>query len=255
MIKWGLLLLTLFVLCPLQSAAQSANAAEDNDTLRQLVTSGQYAAAVELLESIAADTPSFSVLYNLGVLSQAQQDVSAAMTYYLRARLINPRHEQLNQHISALLAPLNEATIQDTGWQLADAIEQSLNPAEHAATAFILWGLFCAALIVRLFAPGFRDTARITALFLAGLLLIVLGTFIFRQWYATERPLAVVTQSVSMMSGPANEYFTLGVIAAGVPVRIITQRDDYALIQSRSGRTGWLQRDTVEKVENNRAAS
>lgn len=253
MSRFAKYLLVLLVLASLQLAAQDINSADS--TLRELFDAGRYDEASALLEDTARNNPSFSVLYNLGVVAEVQQESGASMLYYLRARAINPRHEQLNGRLSTLLTQLDETDIQDTGWQLADTIEQGLNTGEHAAFALAMWGLFCASLVVMLVVRNYRDAARIAALFLAGLLIVALGTFTFRRWYATERPLAVVMQSNTVMSGPANDYFSLGVIPEGVPVRILSRRDEYVLIQTRSGRTGWINRDSVENVGNNRAAS
>jgi tetratricopeptide (TPR) repeat protein len=232
------------------NAFDQAVAAAHSDARRAADLYRQAVAGFELLAAEGARNPGLE--YNLGNAYYRLGDLGRAILHYRRAQRLAPRDGNVRANLEyarGQVQPLIRATDEDRWsnglwfWQRATSWRQQLWIV--AACSAVGWLL----LILRL-----RWSRPLLLVF--GLLFIAAGLLNagLLGWELHDqgtRPPAIVVvgaQALRQGRGDAYEPVLKQPLGAGVEVRILHERADWAEVELSDGHTGWLPARVLERV-------
>jgi tetratricopeptide (TPR) repeat protein len=205
-----------------------------------------YQTAITLYEeAISTGQYDGSTFYNLGNAYYAAGVLGQAMLNYRKAALYLPRDTDLNINIARLRAERATLMTGEIDWlhQLATVTNDTFTLFELSLLTFVGWIMFFGMLaiaIVRGSSANYRFFVAIVGIgLLAGL--VLLGS---RAYVETQRLSAVIlSDAVTVMSGPGEDYLTLYTIHAAAEVRIMEEAaDGWVRFALPDGRGGWIQK-------------
>jgi tetratricopeptide (TPR) repeat protein len=211
-----------------------------------------YQTAITLYEeAISTGQSDGSTFYNLGNAYYEAGVLGQAMLNYRRAFLYLPRDTDLNINIARIRAERATLTTGEIDWlhQLATVTNDTFALFELSLLTFTGWVMFFGMLaiaIVRGASANYRIFLAIVGIgLLAGI--VLMGS---RAYVETQRPSAVIlSDSVTVMSGPGADYLTLYTIHAAAEVRIMQEAaNGWVRFALPDGRGGWIQKQYLGLV-------
>ncbi len=232
--------------------AEDSRAAELWKAANSAYQNEHFSDAADLYQQfINLHGPSAPVFYNLGNAWYRQGETGKAMLNYERARIINPRDEEI--------AFNREFLIREAGAAIPEAgrfgfLMRSLTLNE----TLILTALFAWITILLFLIGGLRSFRRkqfVLSWFVAGLVILmvtVLGfVTIFYLTNSRYHPgFAVVTEGegTEARAQPAQSADALQAFSAGSQIFIEATRGRWHYVRLPGGGQGWLPVETVERV-------
>jgi tetratricopeptide (TPR) repeat protein len=219
----------------------------------QAYAAGQYDAAIRAYESVRdAGRDSAALEFNLGNAYFKAGTLPRAIASYERARRLAPRDPdvQANLAYAAELAQVQEEA--PPLWRrLLFPFAGRATGDELAVAASACWWAVWVLLALRLLAPRLRLGLGRAAAVAAAAYLLIAGSFGLRLAETDLRDTAIViapggTSVRFEPSATGTEHFAA---AAGTPLDITEQRDEWLQVRRRDGLRGWVPRAAVERLE------
>ena len=244
--KWLVLLSVLFAFVSNISAQTILERGDEAYGLRD------YDTAIMLYEeAIATGNQTGAIYYNLGNAYYAAEDLGLAILNYRRAAIYLPRDIELSVNIARIRAQRTTITTGETDMlnQLATVTNDTFTQFELSILVFVLWIVFFTMLIISILRKT-QDSNYQMILGVMGVILvaglILLGS---RVYVETQRPSAVVLEdSVSVLSGPGEDYLSIYLIHAAAEVRIMEKVDNWVRFALPDGRGGWVEEQYIGYV-------
>jgi SH3-like domain-containing protein len=88
------------------------------------------------------------------------------------------------------------------------------------------------------------------AIFACGILFFVVATFTVTRIIVDSnwKPAVVISDSVSVMTGPGGDYVEIFELHAAAEVRIVEKRDHWVRFQLPDLREGWIEEQSLEGI-------
>jgi tetratricopeptide (TPR) repeat protein len=210
------------------------------------------AAAFEQALSLGAADPALYI--NLGHSYAGQSRPGEALLNYRRAQALVPRDPEVLGFIASIIADRRDQSIPaETPLDSLYYLTADLMTADElSALNLLLWtftfGLWAACQIAR-FGPRLRSSLRLAASALTVILIPMLLLLGVRLFIESQRPAAVViADQTQARSGPSEAYMDLYPVYAAAEVRVLQQRDGWALVELGEGRLAWLPAEAFRLV-------
>jgi uncharacterized protein YgiM (DUF1202 family) len=224
-------------------------------TAEQHYAAGDWPAAAAAFEQLIATGVTDPAIYiNLGHAYRQQGSLGKALLNYRRAEQFAPRDSQLLSYIAAIIAARRDQTVPSDSLvlRLYRLTADLLTTGELITLTLAVWtvgfGLISFRLLKRL-QPRARSTLTWIIRVWVVILLPLLAFLSIRFYLEIDQPQAVLTAEQAIVrSGPAEYYMDLFAIHAAAEMRILTQQDDWVLVELGEGRLGWLPASEVEAV-------
>ncbi len=219
-----------------------------------LYEEGRYAEAQDAyLSAIDNGYISASVYYNLGNAFFKNNQNPQAILAYERARIIDPRDEQIQRNIaySRMFCPdkinsMFDGTFFGNFWGFLRFFTYS----EVRYTTIALFGLMAIFLFIHIISikKKRRILRRIATIFgiLGVLALSVYITKMNDRWLLNAA--IVLEPETDVMSSPTDSGELLFTINPGTKVVILEKYEDHRRIAIEDGREGWIESSAVERV-------
>lgn len=215
-------------------------------------TQGDYAEAIAQYEALLAEGARDGALYyNLATAYRLADDNARALLNYRRAAHYLPRDADVHIGIALTRNLQNETETPNTNGiiNLGTLTNDSFTLGELGLLAWLCWLLLCSLLALAIRWRQGRIGLRWAILSVAGVLLLLITLYSTRYVVETRWPAAVVLATdARAMSGPGDDYRPLFDVPNATEVRILTQQDEWARVQTEAGREGWLPTATIEQV-------
>jgi tetratricopeptide (TPR) repeat protein len=215
-------------------------------------TNGDYRQSAQLYQQIVdAGIQRSEIYFNLGNAYFQLHDLGRALVNYRRAEQYAPRDDDLKLN----MARIRTQRVDSLGdyaalaAQITNSLTGVASNSEFEMLLLLLWWIFCGLGIVYALLPTWRRYVKLMVI-AAGILMVFIGVLEGVRFVAdaTYPPAVVVTEMVSVMSGPDTAYMEIFELHAAAEIRIIEQRNDWVRIQLPDLEEGWIQSGAVEKV-------
>ena len=240
-------------------APAPAVAEADTDRLWDLASTaylnGDYAAAVEAYETLAAQGWSSAKLYyNLANACFKEEQLSRAILYYRRALRLDPGDEDTRYNLSVAEARTKDKIEQVPEFFLAQwlrGIRRTMSCTAWSILSLVL--LACALGLVLLFRLAsqlaWRKAGLYGSLVATLLFLLTTGFAIGERRSMLDRSEAVVmASSASVKSAPDHAATDLFVLHEGTTVRITDRLDRWCEVTIADGKKGWIEQSKIEII-------
>jgi len=209
---------------------------------------GDYATAVVLYDSAAAQVTHADILFNRGNARFKTGEVGRAIADYARAHVIDP-HDPDSRHnleFARAYRPDKVTVLPNPVIRLLAGVLRALS----LGTARVLTGcLFLAAaaalswFLVRGSRAGLWFAVGAGALFLYALAS-------FASWAGEVNPAraVVVVPELALRSGPGDDYKDMLVVHDGLEVTVRQHRGRFVLVQVPGGQGGWADSSAFERM-------
>jgi len=212
---------------------------------------GKYSEAIKEYEKFLNDgTESAPILYNLANAYYKSGKIGKAIVNYERALRLMPRDADMNANFNYAKAQIKARVFSDKGfwaWRPLNAYVKSFTINELTIFSSAIYALVLFLGVVALLRPEAKRS-----LFLAGILLIILGLLnFFIIWHKVEiqtKYAITVVSGTDAMFGPfeaATKFFKLH---EGMSVIILKSKDDWDKVRRADGKIGWIKKDVLEIV-------
>ena len=235
------LLAVLILLCTVTAGAA------DNlfEQANQADTRGDYQQAINLyLEVASQDGVSGSLLYNLANSYAAAGQVGRAVLNYERALRLAPGHTDIQANLDQVR--------KDAGLYRDDTpIYERIAELLEADQWLMLSGVALLLLAITTLAANLVTIIplALTRLIVFSSLLVIMISLppaLFR--YQSWNDGVVTGQEARLRISPFPEATSSGTISAGRQVRPGKTHGDYVLVRDKTGRSGWIGKDSFERV-------
>ena len=241
----------MFAALSLAVSAQTDKVAADSAYVK-----GDYKAAIEIYESLAANNgESADVYYNLGNAYYKAGEIAKSILAYERALLLSPGDDDIAFNLELARSKTVDKIAPTYKFFLIGWIESIVNLASMQAwcvTGILFFVLLLALALVFLFGKSvpMRKIAFFSALFCLFITLFANFAALHLYHYLTERTGAIVMQpSVTAKSTPSASGTDLFVIHEG---RKVTISDDtmqgWKEIELEDGNIGWVPAESIERI-------
>lgn len=250
MMKLWLLFSFLPILAFIQSAQVDVHALADQAAAAY--EAGDYANAINLYRALLDSGVHDSRIYfNLGNAYFQSNNLGLALLNYRRAQQLSPRDSEIHQYLNMVRSRRIDIQGDELFWLdgLATISIAVLAYQELSWIVLALWSVFFACLIAWIPAHHWRTTLRPALIGISMLLVITLGLWIARGYAESNRPAAVVIENtVTVMSGPGQDYLELYTLYGAAEMRLLETRGDWLRFTLPDQRQGWIPQAAVEKV-------
>jgi tetratricopeptide (TPR) repeat protein len=247
------LIFILFIL----GAAIISNAQPENllKEANQLYASNEFAKAQKIYENLVGQGFESSELYfNLGNACYKNQELTKAILYYEKAKLLAPNDEEIqfnldlvNQFVVDKIIPLPRPFFLKWGQSILNLF--SANGWSFISILTFIFILALAALYIFSRNLMLRKISFSGAIFF---ILISLLSFVLagkQKSKITHRNHAVIfATTVTVKSSPSESGTDLFVIHEGLKVEIKEELGSWADIKLEDGNTGWVKKGVFEKI-------
>jgi tetratricopeptide (TPR) repeat protein len=232
----GILVLSCFRL--LAAASDTASF----ETANRLYEQGRFKEAANAYVSLLnSGFASSAVHFNLGNAFFKSGDLGRAIAAYRQAHKLAPRDPDVRANLQFVREQVEGPRVTPSRFQRW--LEHlTLDEWACLATGALWIALFSmAALQLR---PAWKSTLRRVAL-VTGCATLILGGCLAGAWSFSTQPMAIViSDSVSVRSGPLDEGATLYTMRDGAEARILDQKANWLLVETGPQR-GWLKQKDV----------
>ncbi len=248
-----LLVIVLTLLSLIQVSNKSITVVEDwireADTA---YTSGDFRLAAQLYQQIV-DTgiQSSEIYFNLGNAYFQLRDLGNALVNYRRAEQVSPRDDDLRLNMARIRAQRVDSLgdYVALGEQIANSLNGLASNSELALLLLMIWWVSCGFGIGYALLPLWRRYLKL-AVIVGGSLILIIGVLESVRLVVdtAHSPAVVISETVSVMTGPDASYMEIFELHSAAEVRIIEIRNDWIRIQLPDLEEGWVQSSAVEKV-------
>lgn len=214
---------------------------------------GDYEEAIALYETlINAGVEDVAVYFNLGNAHYEIGQLGWAMVYYLKAHHLTPRNDAINQQIARIRSERVDFFGEETDilTLIGTATNGIMTQGELETVTLLVWISWFSGACVWLWRPMWRKNLLGGLILLGGVLILLVGLFISREYVSARRPLAVIVpSSVDIMSGAGDEYLDLYRLFSATEIRVISEDDGWIRFHLPNGRQGWVPREAIVMIE------
>jgi tetratricopeptide (TPR) repeat protein len=219
----------------------------------QAYAAGHYDDAIAAYEQArAGGQESGALAFNLGNAYLKRGDIGRAIASYERAARLLPRDPDVTANLAFARERANIEAPSAPIWQrLAAPFAFRASAGELAKMFAVLWWLFWGLLIARLLSPR-AAVALSRAATAVAVIAVILGVSLAVRVTAVETTgAAVVVASGDTPvrfepTASGTEHF---VVTPGMDVSVLEERDGWLLVARADGRRGWLQAESLERVD------
>lgn len=241
----------MFAALSLAVSAQTDKIAADSAYVK-----GNYKAAIEIYESLAANNgESADVYYNLGNAYYKSENIAKAVLNYERALLLNPDDEDIRFNLELARSKTVDKVAPEYKFFLMEWLESIINLLSISAwsvLAVVSFVVMLLTLLLFLFGKSVstKKTGFIIALFSLFITIFANLSALHRYHYLTERNDAVIMEpSVTAKSTPSNSGTELFVIHEGRKVKISDDSmREWTEIELEDGNKGWIPSSSLERI-------
>lgn len=241
----------MFAALSLAVSAQTDKIAADSAYVK-----GDYKAAIEIYESLAANNgESADVYYNLGNAYYKSENIAKAVLNYERALLLNPGDEDIQFNLELARSKTVDKVVPEYKFFLMEWLEGIINLLSISAwsvLAVVSFVVMLLTLLLFLFGKSVstKKTGFIIALFSLFITIFANLSALHRYHYLTERSDAVIMEpSVTAKSTPSNSGTELFVIHEGRKVKISDDSmREWTEIELEDGNKGWIPSSSLERI-------
>lgn len=241
----------MFAALSLAVSAQTDKIAADSAYVK-----GDYKAAIEIYESLAANNgESADVYYNLGNAYYKSENIAKAVLNYERALLLNPDDEDIRFNLELARSKTVDKVAPEYKFFLMEWLEGIINLLSISAwsvLAVVSFVVMLLTLLLFLFGKSVstKKTGFIIALFSLFITIFANLSALHRYHYLTERNDAVIMEpSVTAKSTPSNSGTELFVIHEGRKVKISDDSmREWTEIELEDGHKGWIPSSSLERI-------
>ena len=241
----------MFAALSLAVSAQTDKIAADSAYVK-----GDYKAAIEIYESLAANNgESADVYYNLGNAYYKSENIAKAVLNYERALLLNPGDEDIRFNLELARSKTVDKVAPEYKFFLMEWLESIINLLSISAwsiLAVVSFVVMLLTLLLFLFGKSVstKKTGFIIALFSLFITIFANLSALHRYHYLTERNDAVIMEpSVTAKSTPSNSGTELFVIHEGRKVKISDDSmREWTEIELEDGNKGWIPSSSLERI-------
>ena len=241
----------MFAALSLAVSAQTDKIAADSAYVK-----GDYKAAIEIYESLAANNgESADVYYNLGNAYYKSENIAKAVLNYERALLLNPADEDIQFNLELARSKTVDKVAPEYKFFLMEWLEGIINLLSISAwsiLAVVSFVFMLLTLLLFLFGKSVstKKTGFIIALFSLFITIFANLSALHRYHYLTERNDAVIMEpSVTAKSTPSNSGTELFVIHEGRKVKISDDSmREWTEIELEDGNKGWIPSSSLERI-------
>ena len=241
----------MFAALSLAVSAQTDKIAADSAYVK-----GDYKAAIEIYESLAANNgESADVYYNLGNAYYKSENIAKAVLNYERALLLNPDDEDIRFNLELARSKTVDKVAPEYKFFLMEWLEGIINLLSISAwsvLAIVSFVVMLLTLLLFLFGKSVstKKTGFIIALFSLFITIFANLSALHRYHYLTERNDAVIMEpSVTAKSTPSNSGTELFVIHEGRKVKISDDSmREWTEIELEDGNKGWIPSSSLERI-------
>lgn len=241
----------MFAALSLAVSAQTDKIAADSAYVK-----GDYKAAIEIYESLAANNgESADVYYNLGNAYYKSENIAKAVLNYERALLLNPDDEDIRFNLELARGKTVDKVAPEYKFFLMEWLEGIINLLSISAwsvLAVVSFVVMLLTLLLFLFGKSVstKKTGFIIALFSLFITIFANLSALHRYHYLTERNDAVIMEpSVTAKSTPSNSGTELFVIHEGRKVKISDDSmREWTEIELEDGNKGWIPSSSLERI-------
>ena len=241
----------MFAALSLAVSAQTDKVAADSAYVK-----GDYKAAIEIYESLAANNgESADVYYNLGNAYYKSENIAKAVLNYERALLLNPDDEDIRFNLELARSKTVDKVAPEYKFFLMEWLESIINLLSISAwsiLAVVSFVVMLLTLLLFLFGKSVstKKTGFIIALFSLFITIFANLSALHRYHYLTERNDAVIMEpSVTAKSTPSNSGTELFVIHEGRKVKISDDSmREWTEIELEDGHKGWIPSSSLERI-------
>lgn len=241
----------MFAALSLAVSAQTDKIAADSAYVK-----GDYKAAIEIYESLAANNgESADVYYNLGNAYYKSENIAKAVLNYERALLLNPDDEDIRFNLELARSKTVDKVAPEYKFFLMEWLESIINLLSISAwsvLAIVSFVVMLLTLLLFLFGKSVstKKTGFIIALFSLFITIFANLSALHRYHYLTERNDAVIMEpSVTAKSTPSNSGTELFVIHEGRKVKISDDSmREWTEIELEDGNKGWIPSSSLERI-------
>ena len=241
----------MFAALSLAVSAQTDKVAADSAYVK-----GDYKAAIEIYESLAANNgESADVYYNLGNAYYKSENIAKAVLNYERALLLNPDDEDIRFNLELARSKTVDKVAPEYKFFLMEWLESIINLLSISAwsvLAIVSFVVMLLTLLLFLFGKSVstKKTGFIIALFSLFITIFANLSALHRYHYLTERNDAVIMEpSVTAKSTPSNSGTELFVIHEGRKVKISDDSmREWTEIELEDGNKGWIPSSSLERI-------
>ena len=241
----------MFAALSLAVSAQTDKVAADSAYVK-----GEYKAAIEIYESLAANNgESADVYYNLANAYYKSENIAKAVLNYERALLLNPDDEDIRFNLELARSKTVDKVAPEYKFFLMEWLEGIINLLSISAwsiLAVVSFVVMLLTLLLFLFGKSVstKKTGFIIALFSLFITIFANLSALHRYHYLTERNDAVIMEpSVTAKSTPSNSGTELFVIHEGRKVKISDDSmREWTEIELEDGNKGWIPSSSLERI-------
>lgn len=207
------------------------------------LSEGDYAAAVDTFDALAAEHPSPQVFYNIALSQQQMELWGSARLNYERALALDPRYDDARQNLNYLLSELR---LEAEPPRALERYGQWLNLGTWvwiAAIAFWLWVL----LRILDHYDRWQHWSATLLRFLAILIFASACTFAFLQRNTVHEAILLGGQS-PLRVAPTQESPLLRDLAEADKVRILAQHGSFFRVRLASGEEGFVEKNALAPI-------
>ena len=226
----------------------TATPGEQYNRANEAYEAADYAQAVTLYDSAAAQVLAADVFYNRGNARFKLGQVGRAIADYLRAQALDPHdpHIRHNLDFARAYRPDRTLSVPNPLVRFLVGLLRFLSLAAARLLTGLLFLLAAAALTVL-----FVRRSRVGLWFAVGF--GVLGLYCFMSWMSwagavSPHRVVVVVPELTLRSGPGQGYKDILIVHDGLEVTVRERRGGYVLLQAPGGEGGWAESSTVEQV-------
>ncbi len=245
------LLLTLLILSSLAFADQAEYMFEQGVAAYQ---NENYEQAINHFKSaLNHGKTSAALYYNLGNAYYKVGDIGQSILNYERARQLAPHDPDIEFNLNvARLQVVDKipSPEMDYFFKLWTSIKNLFTLPQLTAITLGLYILLFVLLIVRLFArPSLRTVLRYSIFPVLVVLLLCTFLFVIRIKEDVQIKSAIIlSDKVSVTSGPSAEATEVFALHEGVKVRVIDSSGDFVRIRLSDGKDGWVPQSSLDVI-------
>lgn len=227
----------------LQAMMRAANGAYTRSDLLQ---------AAELYEQIlATGLQDATVYFNLGITYFELGQLPHARLNFYRAQALNPRDVAIAINLDRVARTITVGIDEQPALlhtSLARFSMAWLTLPELIYGAFIVWCLWCVAVLAQLLSLKTRQWLLAFIVILTGLTIGALTLMVSRVHVAYNEPLAIVMDSTQVYSGPGPDFVNMYSLSAASEVYVLQTEGEWVKLMQQNGRRGWVPIDAIEIV-------
>lgn len=248
------LFLLILLLAPIQKSAMG-QAHFFFQKGNEFYEKSQYTEAIEQYEAALKNRQASGSLYfNLGNAYYKLGMIGKAILNYERARLYLPNDEDVDFNLSiANLAVVDKIVMppQFIVFKWLDDIRYFLSLPQLTWIVVVSYFFLALVIVIRILNRGdkFLNILKISTIVLATVVLLFSLIFVSRlRENAVTVPAIVLTEKVSVRSGPEASETEVFALHEGVKVFIMETSGTWSKIRLADGKIGWLPQNTLEVI-------